>query len=39
MAERIFSPEYLHGLMITRAELGDDAGLYGAIALAELIEP
>ena len=39
IAERIISPEYLHGLVITTAELGDDAGLLGAVALAELLEP
>jgi glucokinase len=38
VAERILSPEYLHGLTITTAELGDDAGLLGALALAEMIE-
>lgn len=35
IAERIISPEYLHGLTITTASLGDDAGLMGALALAE----
>jgi glucokinase len=38
VAEWILSPEYLHGLTITTAELGDDAGLLGALALAEMIE-
>jgi hypothetical protein len=28
----------MHGLTITTAELGDDAGLLGALALAEMIE-
>lgn len=39
VAERVISPEYMHGLVITTAELGDDAGLLGAVALAELLEP
>ena len=34
MAERVISPEYLHGLVIALAALGDDAGLMGALALA-----
>ena len=29
MADRVISPEYLHGLVITTAALGDDAGLDG----------
>lgn len=35
ISERLISPEYLHGLVITTAALGDDAGLLGALALAE----
>jgi glucokinase len=35
VAERVMSPEYLHGLVITTAALGDDAGLMGALALAQ----
>lgn len=35
LSERIVSPEYLQGLVITTVELGDDAGLMGALALAE----
>ncbi len=35
LSERIISPEYLQGLTITTVELGDDAGLMGALALAE----
>ena len=35
MAERVISPEYLQGLVINTAALGDDAGLLGALALAE----
>ncbi len=35
LAERVMSPEYLHGLVITTAALGDDAGLMGALALAQ----
>lgn len=34
LQERILSPEYLKGLTITTAALGDDAGLLGALALA-----
>ncbi len=30
----VMDPGYLEGLTITTAELGDDAGLYGALALA-----
>jgi glucokinase len=32
----ILHPRYLDGLIITQAALGDDAGLLGARALAEL---
>jgi len=40
LAERILSPEYMQGLVITTAALGDDAGLLGARVLAEsAIEP
>jgi glucokinase len=35
MVERVISPEYVHGLIITTAALGDDAGLLGALALAQ----
>jgi glucokinase len=35
--EAILSPEYLHGLVITTAALGDDAGLLGALALAQTV--
>lgn len=35
IADHVISPEYLHGLVITTASLGDDAGLMGALALAE----
>ena len=34
LAEHVLSPEFLHGLVITTAALGDDAGLMGALALA-----
>ncbi len=34
LTERTLSPEYLQGLVITPAALGDDAGLMGAFALA-----
>jgi len=36
LKERVFHPRYLEGLVITHAELGDDAGLLGARALAEM---
>ena len=36
MLETIISPEYMHGLVITTAALGDDAGLLGALVLAQL---
>lgn len=35
IAERVISPQYLQGLVITTAALGDDAGLLGALVLAE----
>lgn len=36
LKKRVFHPRYLEGLAITTAKLGDDAGLLGARALAEL---
>ncbi len=36
LKERVFHPRYLEGLVITTAKLGDDAGLLGARALAEM---
>lgn len=36
LKKRVFHPRYLDGLVITTAELGDDAGLLGARALAEI---
>jgi glucokinase len=36
LKEHVLHPRYLEGLVISRAELGDDAGLLGARALAEL---
>jgi len=33
---RVFHPRYLDGLVIARAQLGDDAGLLGALTLARL---
>ena len=36
LRERVFHPSYLDGLKIARAELGDDGGLLGALALARL---
>jgi glucokinase len=38
LSERVLSPEYLNGLVITTAALGDDAGLLGALVLAESAE-
>jgi glucokinase len=34
---RVFHPRYLENLVITTAQLGDDAGLLGERALAEMI--
>jgi predicted NBD/HSP70 family sugar kinase len=34
----VFHPHYLDNLVITRAALGDDAGLLGALALARLAQ-
>jgi glucokinase len=39
LAQRVFHPRYLEGLKIEMAALGDDAGLLGALALAELSMP
>ena len=36
MRKNVFHPHYLDDLVITRAALGDDAGLLGALALARL---
>ncbi len=36
LKKHVFHPRYLEGLVITTAELGDDAGLLGARALAEM---
>lgn len=36
LKRRVFHPRYLEGLVITQAQLGDDAGLLGARALAEM---
>ncbi len=36
LKEHVIHPRYLEGLVITKAELGDDSGLLGARALAEL---
>jgi glucokinase len=36
LKKHIFHPRYLEGLVIARAELGDDGGLLGALALARL---
>ena len=34
LRENVLSDDYLHGLMLTTAQLGDNAGLLGALALA-----
>ncbi|NOH04225.1 MAG: ROK family protein [Chloroflexi bacterium] len=36
LKQRVFHPRYLEGLVITKAQLGDNAGLLGARALAEM---
>jgi glucokinase len=36
LKNHVFHPRYLEGLVITKAKLGDDAGLLGARALAEM---
>jgi len=36
LRKHIFHPHYLDGLIITKAALGDDAGLLGALALARM---
>jgi hypothetical protein len=36
LKESVIHPRYLEGLVIARVELGDDSGLLGARALAEL---
>lgn len=36
LRRRVFHPRYLEGLVITQAQLGDNAGLLGARALAEM---
>ncbi|MFM8875130.1 MAG: ROK family protein [Anaerolineae bacterium] len=36
LKKRVFHPRYLEGLVITTAQLGDNAGLLGARALAEM---
>ena len=38
LRRRVFHPRYLENLIITRAALGDDAGLMGALALARISE-
>ena len=36
LQKHVFHPHYLDDLMITKAALGDDAGLLGALALARI---
>jgi glucokinase len=36
LKKRVFHPRYLEGLVVTKAQLGDNAGLLGARALAEM---
>ena len=38
LQKHVFHPHYLDDLVITRAALGDDAGLLGALALARLAQ-
>ncbi len=37
MSEHVMSPKYLDGLTLTTADLGDDVGLMGALALAHTL--
>jgi len=39
LRKHVFHPHYLDGLVITKAALGDDAGLLGALALVGLALP
>jgi len=39
LKQRVFHPRYLEDLKIERAALGDDAGLLGALALAQISMP
>ncbi|HKJ39884.1 MAG TPA: ROK family protein, partial [Anaerolineales bacterium] len=36
LRQHVFHPHYLDDLVITKAALGDDAGLLGALALARM---
>jgi glucokinase len=36
LRRRVFHPRYLEGLKIVAADLGDDVGLLGALALAQI---
>ncbi len=36
LQKHVFNPRYLENLVITTAALGDDAGLLGALALAQM---
>jgi hypothetical protein len=36
LRKHVFNPRYLENLVITTAALGDDAGLLGALALAQM---
>jgi hypothetical protein len=36
LRKSVFHPHYLDDLVITKAALGDDAGLLGALALARM---
>jgi glucokinase len=38
LRKRVFHPRYMEKLIITKAALGDDAGLLGALALARISE-
>jgi glucokinase len=39
LKRHVFNPHYLENLIITTAALGDDAGLLGALALAQMAQP
>ena len=39
LRRHVFNPHYLENLSLTTAALGDDAGLLGALALAQMAQP
>jgi hypothetical protein len=38
MQEQVISPQYLEDVTLTTSALGDDVGLFGALALARSLE-